>query len=260
MVKVLSYLRWLSRAVPRRRPATVFMFHSIGHQPTGCDVHSPEVFEAFLGWLTRRTRVVSIADYCAALPQSAEALSVLSFDDGYLDNYTVAYPLLKKYGCPAAFYFVTDWLGRPNMMTAEMVRELARDPAMTVGSHTVSHPRLSSLAPADARRELRDSGDRLRQLAGVECRDFCYPYGDFNDAVKEQVRAAGYRSALAVSYRARLGDPYEVPRSVVPSRPTAWQFAVAWRAPACWSLARRFLDHTDGAGASVTASAESAGA
>lgn len=257
MAKVLTYLRWLSRAVPRRRPATIFMFHSIGHQPTGCDVHSPELFEAFLRWLTRRTRVVSVGEYCAALQQPAGAgsLSVLTFDDGYLDNYTVAYPLLKKYGCPAAFYFVTGWLGRPNMMTSDMVRELAGDAAMTVGSHTVSHPRLSRLSPADAQRELRESRETLSQIAGSECRDFCYPYGDFDDAVKEQVCAAGYRSALAVSYRARLDDPYELPRSVVPSRPTAWQFSVAWRAPACWSLARRLFDQTDGMGAPLAAKA-----
>src|SRR5438270_220210 len=76
VAKVLTYLRWLSRAVPRRRPATIFMFHSIGYQPTGCDVHSPEVFEAFLAWLVQRTRVVSIADYCAALGQPGGARSL----------------------------------------------------------------------------------------------------------------------------------------------------------------------------------------
>src|SRR4029077_11820943 len=99
----------------------------------------------------------------------------------------------------------------------------------------------SRLPAEQVARELRESREKLSEAAGVDCRDFCYPYGDYHAAVKEQVRAAGYHTALAVSCRARLSDRLEVPRSVIPSRASAWQFSLCLRAPACWSLARRFV-------------------
>jgi peptidoglycan/xylan/chitin deacetylase (PgdA/CDA1 family) len=236
---MLSYLRWLSRAVPRRHPATVYMFHNVGYQSMGCDTHTPEVFDAFLAWLVRRAKVLPLAELCARVRagRPSTPLAALTFDDGCLDNYTHAYPILRKYGCPASYYVVTDWVGREDRMTRDMVREVARN-GVTVGSHTVSHPRLSTLPLEKVRHELRESRAWIADLTGVECAEFCYPFGDYSPEVKRLVEEEGYRCAAAVSLRGPLGDPFAVPRVVLPTSVSPRRFAVSLYAPGALSVLR----------------------
>jgi peptidoglycan/xylan/chitin deacetylase (PgdA/CDA1 family) len=236
---MLSYLRWLSRAVPRLRPATVYMFHNVGYQPMGCDTHTPEVFDAFLAWLTPRATVLPLGQLCEQLRRGRPStpLAALTFDDGCLDNYTHAYPILRKYDCPASYYVVTDWVGGPDRMTRAMVREVA-DNGVTVGSHTVSHPRLSTLPPDKVRQELRDSRAWISDLTGLECTEFCYPYGDYSPAVKRLVAEEGYACAAAVSLRGPLNDRFAVPRVVLPTTVSPRRFAVSLFAPGALSLIR----------------------
>lgn len=239
-----EYYRWAYRAWPSRRPATVYMFHSIGNRDVGCHHHTPEVFEAFLKWLVRRARVVPLADLSERVRhgRSRSAVAALTFDDGFLDNFTVAYPLLRKYDCPATFFIPTGCMDRPDMMAPDMLRELSAN-GMSIGSHSVSHPRLSRLASDQIEYELSASKKWLSDITGVECTEFCYPYGDFNENVKDFVRKTGYNCAVAVSQRTQLRDPFEIPRVVIPRIVSPWRFATTLFAPGAWSLVRPLDPH-----------------
>lgn len=82
-------------------------------------------------------------------------------------------------------------------ITWDMLEELAHDPLVEIGSHTVSHPRVSALGPEEARRELTDSRKRLQEKLGLPIKDFAFPYGRLKDCSPrdfEIARLAGYES------------------------------------------------------------------
>jgi peptidoglycan/xylan/chitin deacetylase (PgdA/CDA1 family) len=131
---------------------------------------------------------------------------ILTFDDGYEDNFTVAFPLLQKFGFRGVIFAVTDWNRRTNfwdqdvpsapLLTPTQLKELA-DSGIEIGSHSVTHPRLSA-APIDkVRCELRDSKDALEQLLGTPILSFAYPYGAVDEVIKNLVEGSGYKFAVA---------------------------------------------------------------
>lgn len=100
-------------------------------------------------------------------------------------------------------------------MTAEQLREVAADPLVTIGAHTVSHPPLSRLASDELREEILNGTKRVESALGVSIDRFCYPYYDWSAAAREVV---GERHALAVrgegseEFIDEGTDPYLVPR------------------------------------------------
>lgn len=131
---------------------------------------------------------------------------ILTFDDGYEDNYTLAFPLLQRYSMSAVIYLVADWKKRTNfwdhdqpqapLLKPTQIREMARA-GIEFGSHSLSHPRLPSLPKAKARKEISASKARIEDLLGTEALCFAYPYAMVSEQAKELVAEAGYRYAVA---------------------------------------------------------------
>jgi peptidoglycan/xylan/chitin deacetylase (PgdA/CDA1 family) len=121
----------------------------------------------------------------------------LSFDDGHPTWRDVVAPILADMSVPATFFLTTDLIGRPGNLSWADCRELA-DAGHTLGSHTVTHPRLADCDPAELNRQVADSKAEIEDRVGLEVRDFAAPYGapgvDVNQREVEAVRAAGYRS------------------------------------------------------------------
>ncbi|MGC8529476.1 MAG: polysaccharide deacetylase family protein [Leptospirillia bacterium] len=140
---------------------------------------------------------------------------VLTFDDGYLDNYEHAAPILDEQGFRATIYFVAermggrvDWTEDPlwgghALMDAGKARELV-EKGFEAGSHTLTHPDLAKLSEAEARREIAESRPRLEDHLSAPVTTFCYPYGSFLPIHAGMVREAGYDAARTVR-RYRLG-------------------------------------------------------
>ncbi len=106
---------------------------------------------------------------------------------------------------------------RRHAITWDMLSELAKDPLVEIGSHTLSHPRVSGLSPEDARRELAESRTRLREKLGVPVAHFAFPYGRVNDCGPrdfEIARMSGYESVATTTKGVlKAGDvPYAYPR------------------------------------------------
>jgi peptidoglycan/xylan/chitin deacetylase (PgdA/CDA1 family) len=138
---------------------------------------------------------------------------VLSFDDGYLDQYRYAAPLLRHYGDPGVLNLIVRNLGRT--LTIAMVARMAGW-GWEIDSHTITHRDVTLLPPATAAYELKGSRDLLQRYFHVPVNFFCYPGGSYDKAVEAAVRRAGYLAATSVWFGlARPRDLYGLPRIVV---------------------------------------------
>jgi peptidoglycan/xylan/chitin deacetylase (PgdA/CDA1 family) len=199
------------------------MYHSVGEPgPTFGVGRAP--FLRHLEWIRLHRSVSGLLEMLERVEQAgsnsvADNAVAVTFDDGYLDNYEYAIPACVEHGVPATVFIAWDALGSPSfrgglpMMSREHVRELAALPGIAIGSHTLSHPKLSRLAPEEQLRELRDSKAVLEDWLGKPVETFCYPFGDYAPRTVDLVRACGYRLAVTTRVGAfRVDRPFEIPR------------------------------------------------
>lgn len=132
---------------------------------------------------------------------------ILTFDDGYQDFYTTAFPILQKYEMKATVFVVPDFISEPDgrYMTWPELKELDDSGLVTIGSHTMRHVDLKTWP--DPKWQITKSKAVLEKFLGHEVTAFAYPGGTFNEAVVEMVRQAGY--ALTFTTRYGIGHTYE---------------------------------------------------
>ncbi len=116
---------------------------------------------------------------------------IVTFDDGSLSNYTLAYPILKKLGFVATFFITTDWIGRPNQLIWEHIKEMDYG-GMDFGSHGVTHRHLSELDPKEITFELKRSKEVLEQNLGKQINFLSIPGGYYSKKIKEIAKRIGY--------------------------------------------------------------------
>jgi peptidoglycan/xylan/chitin deacetylase (PgdA/CDA1 family) len=193
----------------------ILMYHSISAARP--DPHlvcvSPARFAEQIEWLRRhRYHGVSMRELLRARAAgSAKKLVGLTFDDGYTDFRTHALPVLRDAGFTATVYVVAgrfggtnDWDAAPRLPLMERadVAAVAAE-GIEIGSHTLSHRRLSTLDLATARDELVRSRAALEAIDGVRVEGIAYPYGDATPWIADLAQLAGYRYACAT----KPGDP-----------------------------------------------------
>ncbi|WP_324276040.1 polysaccharide deacetylase family protein [Blastococcus brunescens] len=208
----------------------ILMYHSISPStvpdPHRLRVH-PERLERHLRLLRRLgLRGVSLGELLLAEARgAARGLVGLTFDDGYTDFLEHAVPVLQRHGMTGTVYVVAGRLGGENewddgprfqLMAADQVRAVAAA-GQEVGSHTLSHARLAGADPATLTAEISDSRRVLEDVLQTEVRSFCYPYGSYDQAAADAVRAAGYDHAC-VTGDYDPGDRFTLPRCYVSPR------------------------------------------
>jgi peptidoglycan/xylan/chitin deacetylase (PgdA/CDA1 family) len=129
----------------------------------------------------------------------------ITFDDGYEDNYTNAYPILKKYHFKATIFVVANTVGGINlfdvmqpinkMLNWAQIKELSSN-GIEIGSHTLNHPHLASIKLERVKEELELSKKDLEDKIKKPVEILCYPYGSFNSEVENIASSAGYKMAL----------------------------------------------------------------
>ena len=199
---------------PRRIP--VLMYHRIVEKPPVESHHGTWVTaERLAGQLDAlvRRRFTTItfrdyADYLAGDTPLPPKPILLTFDDGYADNYTLAMPLLRERGMRAAVFLIGDarittnvWdaaEGEPilPLLNRAQIREMAAQ-GVEFGSHTRSHARLAGLAADRLRVEVAGSKRAIEERVGAPAVALCYPWGAVDAAAKQAVADAGYAFGVA---------------------------------------------------------------
>lgn len=207
--------------VPLSGPVPILMYHYIRtvtdpNDQLGYNLSvAPELFEQHVAWLAangyRGVRMDTLRRCLNGEPICPPRPVALTFDDGYMDAYTDALPILQRYGFPATFYITTDFVEQRGYMGWEQLAAL-RAAGMEIGSHSVSHNNMTELDAAALERETRLSKRLLEERLGIQVLSFCYPIGAYNAAAIEAVRAAGYTSAVTTRWDNDYADLLALPR------------------------------------------------
>ncbi len=185
----------------------ILMYHHIADPPPRADAIrrdlsvSPQAFEEQLRYLVKAgyqpitlRHLVMHLEIGQPLPQKP---IILTFDDGYRDHYTQAYPLLKEYGFVATFFLVTgpiDW-GDRDYLTWDQV-ELMRLDGMEIGDHTYDHPDLTTRCTDHVVWQVMGPKEAIEKHTGQEVRFFCYPAGSYDRRVIDILKSAHFWGAV----------------------------------------------------------------
>jgi peptidoglycan/xylan/chitin deacetylase (PgdA/CDA1 family) len=130
------------------------------------------------------------------IPYSTRS-AALTFDDGYEDFYTDAFPLLKKYNIKATVFIINDFIGRKGFMNEKQIKEIIDSHLVEVGAHTLDHLYLKLLTKNIVIKQVFESKKALEEMFKIKIESFAYPYGAFDQNTIDIVRGAGYTSAVS---------------------------------------------------------------
>jgi peptidoglycan/xylan/chitin deacetylase (PgdA/CDA1 family) len=205
----------------------VLTYHKVGLRPTGVRLKGlyvpPSRFETQMDELAAAGfRTVDLAQ--SIQPAGGEeGRFVISFDDGCRNVLLNAAEPMRRHGFRAIQFVVADLIGKLNewdlrdgeapepLMTESELREWVAQ-GHEIGSHSLRHLRLSRLSLRDAREEIFSSKKKLEDLFGAPVKHFCYPYGDWNEAVRDLVGEAGYQTGTTLDFG--VNTPQTNPQSL----------------------------------------------
>ena len=194
---------------PRRAVVPVLMYHHIGLPDPGADAIrrdlsvSPANFEAQLRYLialgyepiTLESLVMHLQ---IGQPLPAKPV-ILTFDDGFKDQYTNAYPLLEKYGFVGTFFVITRFADeeRPEYMSWSEI-EFLHAQGMEIGSHSYTHPSLKGKSFDYVVWQVLGSKEAIEARTHQPVRSFSYPSGQYDQLAIDVLKSAGYWAAVTV--------------------------------------------------------------
>lgn len=196
----------------------ILMYHYIRIAPAGDQLGAnlsvtPENFAGQVKYLyDDNYRTIKLADLADPDRQAISKVYfekkkpiVLTFDDGYEDAYTEAFPILKQHDFIGTFFIITDYVGREGRLTQPQIEEMS-GAGMEFGSHTLTHPDLTKISLDDANNQIINSKG--------EWSVFCYPSGRFNDEVENLAKEAGYLAAVTtkIGIARENSNLWELPR------------------------------------------------
>jgi peptidoglycan/xylan/chitin deacetylase (PgdA/CDA1 family) len=147
-----------------------------------------------------------------SLSQFPKKPIILTFDDGYVDNETYALPILQQYGFKAVLYVLGDFNidhnqwdtreGEPRqaLLSSAAIKALSDSGVFEIGAHGLRHDSLPTLSAIKAYNDITQSKKNIETLLGKTLLSFAYPYGDYNEAIKAQVKEAGFLYAVATDH------------------------------------------------------------
>ena len=242
------------RKLTMRRGKYVLMFHGVSSvkRPDIDSLAQPHLskdeFESIIFWLKKNFNFLNPND----LMDSKKDGVLLTFDDGFYNNFSNVLPLLTKYSIPGLFFIPTqhvenpkDWLhfikikaeknvdlfGLNNNtqsdlfdgISKENLVKMASNPLVTIGSHSISHPLLSKCYKVDLVNELVNSKKYLESITGRSVKYLAYPFGDYNEKVINAVKESGYELAFGTDKTYNLGQlNFEIPRIGIYSNKTPY--------------------------------------
>ncbi len=199
-----------------KSPIPILYYHSIDYEEGNELRVPPEEFEAHMEHLSQNgyesVTLDDLYQYFYAGKDLPEKAFVLTFDDGYEDNYIHAFPIAEKYGYSGTVFIVTEWIGGKGYLNRQQLLEM-NQAGWQIESHTVTHPYLDSISTEQIKEELLTSKEVLEELLGKPKVAFAYPYGVYDSSIIELCRETGYKMGLTID-RGWAGpeDPFRMKR------------------------------------------------
>ncbi len=166
-----------------------YMYHSVREEPVNPDNAElsvrPEVFEQQLKYFSESRFKTLFASELVNPRSKHSRYVVITFDDGYEDNYTEVFPLLKKYNCKATIFMITSLIGEEGYLNAAQIREMTDSGLVSIQSHTVSHDPLAlgNKLFEEVDEEFRASKAVLERITQKEVDAVSMPNGSFDGIV-----------------------------------------------------------------------------
>ncbi|MEG6584286.1 polysaccharide deacetylase family protein [Dendrosporobacter sp. 1207_IL3150] len=198
----ISQIWGLSGGSAADREIPILLYHRVGYTSGHLSV-SPERFANDLQLLRGKGyKAITLEQFQSFLLNKNTDLPekpiLITFDDGYLDNYEYAYPILKRYGMVASFFIITSMLWDKGRLSPEHIREMASG-GMSFGSHTVSHRQLGKLTSDEISEELNSSRATLESILGSSVQTIAYPRGSYSLETIKEAKGSGYLAGFTTN-------------------------------------------------------------
>lgn len=221
-----NYTFWLplrSAKLPR-----IVMLHQVTPHadPSGMNM-PPAKFEQMLHYLCQKKTTFCFVSELDQY-QGQSNVVALSFDDGFLDNYQYAYPLLQKYNAKATIYLATK-IKDIEVLTAEQISEMAASGLIEFGAHTQDHVNLLKLSDEEAFAQMQASKQDVEALVG-KCLSFAYPFGRFNEKHQHMAQQIGFKNAVSTRKKIEAyteANQFNLPRVSTHGAMNALQMRIA---------------------------------
>jgi peptidoglycan/xylan/chitin deacetylase (PgdA/CDA1 family) len=191
----------------------VLMYHSVNPdaRPQNRLAISVEAFERQMHFLKNNHYHVLPLDSVAGLIREKRKIPhktvAITFDDGYKDNYTYAFPVLKKYSLPATIFVIINEVGRADRLSWDEIKTIQDSGIINFGSHALGPEPLINIQSEEAlRKEIFDSKKILEEKLGRRITVFSYPGGMSNSKIRKLVIDAGYKFAVATNPGKKFAD------------------------------------------------------
>ena len=185
------------------RTVMVLNYHKVADEHMSLSVTLDD-FRQHMAWLKEYGYTSITPDELYAFVTEGAELPekpvLITFDDGYKDNYTNAYPIMKEYGFKGTIFIVTSFIGKyDNYLTWEQAKELL-DNGFSIESHTYTHRSMTETSDEEISQELSKSREEIQEKLGIEADFMAYPTGTYNLHIAELVKSAGYKGAFTIKY------------------------------------------------------------
>lgn len=183
----------------------ILIYHSIG---SNCVENQPlplGLFKRHLDFFKEnKYNVISLYKLIEMIRERKKVITPtvsLTFDDGYEDSFSVAYPMLKEYGFPAAIFVIVNKVGQKGYLNFDQINKMVTEGLITVGSHTMNHNHLLHLKEENIVYEIEESKNILENNLGCRIDFFAYPWGGFSPCIQTMLKNAGYKAAFTTNMR-----------------------------------------------------------
>jgi peptidoglycan/xylan/chitin deacetylase (PgdA/CDA1 family) len=179
----------------------VLNYHSIGAEPDSTLILDPAKFARQMEYLAKEGYTpLSLNDFTLILEKRKSAPPkpvLLTFDDGYADNYEQAMPVLKRHGFPATLFMSPGAVGQDGYLTWDQVKVMHKA-HWDIQPHGMTHPHLPLLSAAEQKQEITEARRQIEEQLGTTADIFCYPYGEFSKQTLAILQENGFRYAFTI--------------------------------------------------------------
>ena len=204
--------------LPTPRGPRILIYHQVGARRGRQMEMTTEAFAWQLEWLIANREVVSLDSAVHRWHEhDAERLAVLTFDDGYLDTYTTAFPLLKDHNLPFTLYLSTQMIESgiadgSEALQWQQIEAMVESGLVTVGSHTHTHRDLRLTTEDETQSEIESSDSIIEERLGFRPRHFAYPWGYWGPSAHDVVSRTYETAVLGAPQSKSAFDAHKIHR------------------------------------------------